>query len=81
MAEVNIRAMILAGYYFPGPHHVRAEAENGILIGSQVLKVRSDMQEFPGFSGSGFTVLNYPISTNVSGPSNYPAYQISLSFL
>lgn len=75
VAEINVRAMVLDGYYFPGPHHVRAEAESGVVMGSQVFKIRSDAQEFPGYSGSGYTVLNYPISTNVSRATIFYATQ------
>lgn len=65
MAEVSIKAAVLEGYFLPDPHHIRVEAENGILLSTLPFTVESDKQRFPGFSGRGYTVLDYDLNTNV----------------
>ena len=71
IAEVVIRASILQGYFLPDPHNIRVEVETGILLPQTPIQIAANQQQFSGFSGRGYAVLNYPVNTNVRHTYSY----------
>ena len=58
VAEVTVSGYIKPGFFLPGIHHIRAEAENGVLSGGSVLVKSSNQTLFPKFLGQGFAILD-----------------------
>lgn len=63
VAELSISGHVQGGFFLPGAHSIRAEAEEATLL-PEIL-VSSDTTMFPEYSGRGYAVINYPINTNV----------------